>query len=340
MIDLYDNFCKGSDYLEAVKWGDIKPDDIVLMISLNSAQLYESKESNCWIYIWIVMNHAPDKHYKKHYILPGSFIPGRNKPKNIDSFLFPGLHHLATLQNEHLCIWDASQNITFLSDLYLIFAMADGPGLVYFNGMVGHSGCNGCCLYCGLLRHCKGNHYYPALLLPNNYNMEGSNHPDHSPYDIQDPGSSEYFENLCLLVTAHNTTQYKKLHMETGITKPAILLSLNVSHMLGIPNCLTPDIMHLVALLSDLFLSLWHGTINCTPPDHLSQWPWAVFRCSDAWELHGTLISSATQHLPGSFNHKPCNPAEKILSGYKTWEFQLYMFSITPALLHGILPKA
>ena len=76
------------------------------------------------------MNHALDKHYKKCYVLPGGFIPGPNKPKNIDSFLFPGLHHLAALQNERLCIWDASRDVTFLSDLYLLFATADGPGLV------------------------------------------------------------------------------------------------------------------------------------------------------------------------------------------------------------------
>ncbi|KIK10693.1 hypothetical protein PISMIDRAFT_44454, partial [Pisolithus microcarpus 441] len=56
----------------------------------------------------------------------------------------------------------------FVSYLYLIFATADGPGLVYFDGMVGHSGRNGCHLYCGLLGRRKGNHYYPALLLPNN----------------------------------------------------------------------------------------------------------------------------------------------------------------------------
>ncbi|KIK21188.1 hypothetical protein PISMIDRAFT_104414 [Pisolithus microcarpus 441] len=184
VIETYDDFCKGSDYLEAIKRGDIKPNDIVLMISLNGAQLYESKESDCWIYIWIVMNHSPDKHYKKCYVLPGGFIPGLHKPKNVDSFLFPGLHHLAALQNEGLVIWDACLDTNFVSYLYLIFATADGPGLVYFDGMVGHSGCNGCRLYCGLLGHCKGNHYYPVLLLLNNYNIEGSNHPDCSPYAI------------------------------------------------------------------------------------------------------------------------------------------------------------
>ncbi|KIO05717.1 hypothetical protein M404DRAFT_75160, partial [Pisolithus tinctorius Marx 270] len=150
----------------------------------------------------------------------------------------------------------------FLSDLYLLFVMADGLGLVYFNRMVGHSSCNGCRLYCGLHGHHKGNHYYPALLLLNNYNVEGSDHPDCSLYNIQQPATSEYFKNLCDLVTAHNPTQYKKLCMETGITKPSILLSLNPSCMLGIPDCLTPDIMHFAGLLLDLHLSLWHGTIN------------------------------------------------------------------------------
>ena len=77
------------------------------MISLDGTQLYESKESDCWIYIWVVMNHSPEKHYKKHYVLPGGFIPGPHKPKNVDSFLFPGIHHLAALQNEGLSIWDA-----------------------------------------------------------------------------------------------------------------------------------------------------------------------------------------------------------------------------------------
>ena len=104
VVEVYVDFCKGSDYLEAVQRGDIKPNDVVLMISLDGAQLYESKESDCWIYIWVVMNLSSDKRYKKRYVLPGGFIPGPNKPKNVNSFLFPGFHHLAALQNEGLLI--------------------------------------------------------------------------------------------------------------------------------------------------------------------------------------------------------------------------------------------
>jgi len=68
------------------------------MLSLNGAQLYEHKASDCWIYIWVIFDHAPHLQYKKKHVLPGGFIPG--KPKIVDSFLFPGLHHVSALQSE------------------------------------------------------------------------------------------------------------------------------------------------------------------------------------------------------------------------------------------------
>ncbi|KAG2746110.1 hypothetical protein P692DRAFT_20637784, partial [Suillus brevipes Sb2] len=106
-IGVFNDFVMGSDYIHAVDRGDIAKDDIVLMISMDGAQLYESKQSDCWIYIWIVMNHAPGERYQKKYVLPGGFIPGPNNPKNVDSFIFPGMHHLSALQKEGLRIWNA-----------------------------------------------------------------------------------------------------------------------------------------------------------------------------------------------------------------------------------------
>ncbi|KAG1837569.1 hypothetical protein DFJ58DRAFT_862856 [Suillus subalutaceus] len=305
VVDVFDDIFKGHDFLLAVQRGDIKPDDVILMISLDGAQLYESKSSDCWIYIW------------KQFVLPGGFIPGPKKPKNIDSFIFPGMH-----------VW---HNIVFISNPYLIFVTADGPGLVYIDGMVGHSGKNGCQLYCGLLGRWKGSHYYPALLIPHHYAIAGSNHPDVSVYELRDPDLTEYFDNLLKLVAAPNTRQYCKLRTETGITKPSLLLSLQPSHTLRIPHCLTPDIMHLAQLLSDLLLSLWRGAIDCTLPDRVSTWPWVVFHDVEIWETHGEAVSDAAQHLPGSFDRKPWNPAEKINS--------VYIFGLSPVLLYNILPE-
>ncbi|KAG1843454.1 hypothetical protein DFJ58DRAFT_628305, partial [Suillus subalutaceus] len=86
----------------------------------------------------------------KLHVRPGGFIAESNKPKNVNSFIVVGMHHLTALQHEALTIWDASRNHIVRSDLHLIFTTADGPGLMYWDGMVGHSSKNGCCMYCGV----------------------------------------------------------------------------------------------------------------------------------------------------------------------------------------------
>ena len=90
----------GWDYLGASLDGDIK------VSLIDGAQLYEDKESDCWITIWLVLNLSPSKWYHKTHVLPGRFIPGPKKPKNIDSFMV-------------VRIWDSSRNEVFHSDLLL-----------------------------------------------------------------------------------------------------------------------------------------------------------------------------------------------------------------------------
>ena len=87
-LSSYDDFYCGSDYLENVRSGKIQDNDIVLMLSIDGAQLYAHKTSDCWIYIWIIMDFSPEERYMKRHVIPGGFIPG--KPKNIDSFYFQG----------------------------------------------------------------------------------------------------------------------------------------------------------------------------------------------------------------------------------------------------------
>jgi hypothetical protein len=79
-IPVIDDIPAGWDYLAEVLSNNIKQDDIMLMVSLNGAQLYESKQSDCWMYVWIIHNLSPDKWYLKVHVCPGGFIPGPNKP--------------------------------------------------------------------------------------------------------------------------------------------------------------------------------------------------------------------------------------------------------------------
>ena len=168
------------------------------MLSVDGAQLYRYKMSHCWIYIWVIIDHAPDVRYKKKNVLPGGFIPGPNKPKNLDSFLFPGLHHVSALQREGLSVWNALTGTTHLSYPFFALGTADGPGLTYLNGLVGHHGKNGCQIYCSITgRHKPGvARYYPALLKPDNYHVQGCDYDDYSYENVPSCSSEFYEQNL------------------------------------------------------------------------------------------------------------------------------------------------
>jgi hypothetical protein len=339
-IPVIEDIVMGLDFLTPVMDGAIKENDIALMVSLDGAQLYEHKDSDCWIYVWIIVNLSPNKRYRKLNVLPGGFFPGPKKPKHLDSLLCVRFHHLAALQNEGLMIWDADRDITFRCDPYLLFPTADGPGLVYWDGMVGHSGKNGCRVYCGLLGHRKsqGHTYYPVLLTPRDHCVAGSNHVDVDVFHLPFGSSAAYAENLKYLMTSPNQTQYNQHKTEMGITKVPLILGLSRLHSLGVPYCMTTDIMHLASNLSDLLISLWNASATCDPTDNLNDWHWAVFRDKQTWERYGQSVHEAGKYLPCSFGRRPRNITEKISTGYKTWEFQLHTFGLGSILLYDILP--
>lgn len=145
--------------------------------------------------------------------------------------------------------------------------------------------------------------------------------------------------NLFHLMSLPNNYQFESHHTEMGISKPLVILRLQPSHSLSVPLCMMNNIMHLTANLSDLMITLWCSEITCMSTDDINTWDWAVLHDDHVWQAHGCAIEDAGQHLPGSFDTKPCNITVKSNSDYKTWEYTIYMFALAPGLLHDILPK-
>lgn len=171
VINAYDDVYTGSAYLKAVTAKKIKSSSTVIMFSMDGAQLYRNKHSDCWIYIWILLDYDPTIRYMKKHVLVGGVFPGPNKPKNIDSFLFPGFHHVAALMHEGLRIWNYITQQINITRPHILLATADGPAMAFMEGSCGHCGAYGCRLYCAVKgrRYPGDSHYYPALLLPDNY---------------------------------------------------------------------------------------------------------------------------------------------------------------------------
>ena len=310
------------------------------MLSIDGAQLYEHKESNCWIYIWILVDLGPDKRYKIRNILPGGVIPGPHSPKDLDSFLFPGLAHVSALQHEGLPIWDAYHQRRALAFLFLLLVLADAVAMAQLSGSVGHHGRKGCRLLCGLVGRNKvhGAHYYPALLRPNGFETHRtSSHPDIDINTLPVPTYAEYKADLFHVISSGNESEYKRRRRDAGIGKPSIFDG--IPRILSLPTCFAGDLMHQPLLnLASLLFDLWCARPGARDHDRSSVWPWAVLT-GDVWKDHGKVVSCIARYLPTSFGQTPRNPQEKISSGYKAWEFLNYIYGEGPGVFYGVLPE-
>jgi hypothetical protein len=341
--DLFD----ADDYRAACARGDIGPDDIVMVSSEDGAQLYRNKESDVWFLIWIIFNFSPDMRYKKKYILVDTIIPsGKVKPKFLDSFLYPSLHHVAAVQNMNdgagLPLWNASQPSRPVHGGKLFVAMntADSPGMAAVNGLVGHTGARGCILFCDLCGRRKpgGTTYYPALLRPDNYDVVGCDHEDVDPTEIRLLSEEAYRAALKFVEESRTQAEYEERRKATGIAKASLFDGLRAGCSFGVPRMFPLDLMHLASLnIPDLLLALWRGTIPCGASDSRQNWPWMVLT-DQIWMQHGDRTGAARTYIPSCHDCAPRNIAEKINSGYKAKEHQTHLYSLCPGFLHTVLP--
>ena len=142
----------------------------------------------------------------------------------------------------------------------IMIASADSPGAASMSGFVGHSGKQGCQVYCAITgRRREGDgHYFPVMSKPDSYAMPGCSHNDvtfKALHNFRQNISTTYERNLQLLLSAQNPSQYNKYCLETGLCKPTLFSGLNT---LGVHGIFTMDLMHLFILNDpNLLLGLW-----------------------------------------------------------------------------------
>jgi hypothetical protein len=341
---VYDDILCGSEMQDLAGHIGITGDDTVVSLSLDRAQLYQNKKSNTWISIWILNNFPPNQRYQKKRVLPGTIIPGPNKPKITDSYLYRGIHHVAALQHENngtgVHMWDMAVSQVIRSRIILALSTADALGMTEIDGRVGHHGAHDCRLGCPMKGRHKPNagHYFAVHMKPNNYTVGDCNHPDINICDLNTLSSVDYQQDLSKVVSSTDQTDYEKNRKKIGISKPSILSGLANNLMIPVPRCFPLDLMHLLFInLGELLIPLWRGTLRCDPTDDYGSWDWAKLT-GIIWQAHGKLVADATQFFPSSFHRPPRNPAEKISSGYKATEYFHYLFGLGPGFFRVILP--
>src|SRR6266404_4276510 len=344
-LDVYDDTACDKDLMDAWRSGAFSSLDVALQFSIDGAQLRPDKPSEAWVFIWVIHNLPPTIRYTKAFVIPATIVLGPNKPVEIDSFLFPSLYHVAALQREGLIVFDASLGRAVPSCRpVIIFGTADSLGSAAMTGMVGHSGRYGCQLYCNMLsrRRMGDSHYYPTMNCPIDYAVANCVHPDVTDDDLaecRDQLPVKYAQNINFLLGARTQADYRQRQLDLGLCKQTLFSGLPLQ-LLPVPSNFTMDIMHLSVLNHpDLFIKLFTSKLDVYEPDDRQDWDWAVFYRNNAlWEAHGETVDLCSSYIPSAFGCTPCNPAKKINTGYKAWEYQLYFYGLCPALYRHILP--
>lgn len=177
---IFDDFDTGSDFINAMTSGKVTPNDTVLMISVDGAQLYRNKKSDAWFGIATNGSLSPEKRFTKGSIIPLFGIPGPKQPIYYDSYLAVTLGHLSAVQKSGITVYDAWRKETIVDHPFLIYAGADRVCLAPISGTAGHQARFACRTFCDVPgRHKPGlSGYFPAFLKPRSYNVEGCNHND------------------------------------------------------------------------------------------------------------------------------------------------------------------
>ncbi|TFK59269.1 hypothetical protein BDN72DRAFT_749271, partial [Pluteus cervinus] len=335
-----EDFVHSSDFLSLSNQGKIQENDVFVMFSLDGAQLYRDKASDCWFFIWIILNLSPSLRYKKRYVIPGGFVPGPEKPAILESFLLPGFRHLSALQKNGLAVFDGSKKEEVIARLWFVGGTSDTVAAPALNGLVGHTGSLGCRIYCGF----RGRHkpsvgvYYPASLQPRDGNDNPKGPPDLPIDNLGSPNHSAYMNQLAFLLGSPSRAAFNRRRLQTGIVRPSICLGFNPTLSFSPPTCFTLDLMHLAGLnLPRHLIDIWLGD-NIPFDGPGGKPPFVVLDQKQVWHKHGKLVAGTRPYLPLSFDRPPRNPVEKLNSGYKAVEYITYVWILGPAIFRLVLP--
>ena len=136
-------------------------------------------------------------------------------------------------------------------------------------------------------RKIGGTHYYPALLKPFHYTMDGCDHNDVNVDDTKGPCEEAYRTKLIDLSMSRGATDYNYQRKITGISRPSLISGLSPQLRLPITSTFAGGCMHMPTLnLGDLFLGLWRGSLKCESTDDVATWDRAVLQ-GQIWKIHG-----------------------------------------------------
>nr|GAT57216.1 predicted protein [Mycena chlorophos] len=304
--------------------------DIALGASMDGFAPFKRRKKTAWPIILFLYNLPPDLRFLLPFILALGVIPGPNKPKDSDSFLWPLVEELLRLAHG-VPAFDVLSGKMFLLHAFLILVFGDIPAVSMFMRMKGHNGISPCrmCKIIGLrVPNAKATtHYVPH---------DRSRHPEVKGnttavkvYDMDDlplRTHDEILRQAHEVEDAPSNAAAERLAKQYGVKGVPLLSFLD---SLSFPGSFPYDFMHLIweNLIKNLVL-LWTGGFK-----GLDQGTGSYEIDKTVWEAVASLGASAGNTVPSAYGSRVPN-ISKDNSNVSAEMWGFWTQYLGPVLLH------
>jgi hypothetical protein len=303
--------------------------DVALGLSLDGFAPFNRRTATAWPVVLFNYNLPPDVRFLLTNILALCVIPGPNKPKDIDSFLWPFIREMLRLARG-LRAFDVLSKQIFALRAFLIVVFGDMPAVAMIMRMKGPNAMSPCRM-CEIVGLRAPNPRVTAHYVP----LDRSRHPDVQTRDdvvrVYDPDHLPLRTHEKLLAqgkevqSASTSTLASDLAREYGIYGVSILSHL---HSLSFPVSFPYDFMHLIweNLIKNLVL-LWTGNFKGLDEGTES------YQLSDLiWEAVGQASAASGSTIPSAYGPRvPDTALHRFNYTAEMWSF--WTLYLGPVLL-------
>lgn len=300
------------------------PRDIALGLATDGVNPWRRRKSTFWPILLYNFNLPPEERSHDDNAICVGEVPGPEKPKDMDSFLYPAVQELLKLA-VGVKAYDVIEDEIFTLRAYLLTVFGDIPAVSMLLRMKGHNArlpCRLCTIQGVRIPNSRTTTYYVPLCRKNLQ----VNQTDYDPTNLPPRTHKQFMAQAHEVQSAETNAQSERSATEYGINGVPLLSTLD---SLSLPLSTGYEFMHLVFenLIPNLTL-LWSGNFKDLNKDQ----PFVLDKT--VWEAIGATTAASRSTMPSCYGAPVPNIAtDRSTFSAETWS-QWALF-IGPVVLNG-----
>lgn len=303
------------------------PRDVALGLATDGVNPWKRRKSTFWPILLFNFNLPPTERFHDENVICVGEVPGPQKPKDMDSFLYPAVQELLKLA-VGVKAYDVVEKEVFVLRAYLLTVFGDIPAVSMLLRMKGHnarSPCRLCTIQGVRIPKSKTvTHYVP------HFRKNLHSQADYDPANLPSRTHQEFVAQANEVQSAKTNAESERLAIEYGINGVPLL---SVLDSLALPLSTGYEFMHLIFenLLPNLAL-LWSGNFKGLDKNQ----PFVFSKT--VWEAIGAATAASHSTMPSSYGAAVPNIATD-RSTFSAEAWSQWALFVGPVVLNGRFPN-